>query len=185
MAQIMLAWYALHTKPLCEARVNRLLVARGFDVYLPLLPSRPGKRIQPLFPAYLFVYCDLEQVDVAKLQWVPGLQRIVSFGGRPAVVPGDAIDLMRSNLQQIEAQGGLPRHGFNPGDPVVIDQGPLSGLRGIFQGPLGPAERVHILIHFLGEVSRAEVPIGLLRAAPDELPRRRGTRGHGRRIQYG
>jgi len=115
------------------------------------------------------------------------LRQMVAFAGRPAVVPDDAIALLRANLQQIEEQGGLPTHGFKPGDVVVIDQGPLAGLRGVFQGPLGPAERVHILMHFLGEVNRAEVPVSVLRPAPDpsEGPqRRRGTRGHGRRIRY-
>lgn len=184
----MVAWYALNTKPHSEARVTRVLTARGFEVFLPLLPTKIGERIQPLFPAYLFVHCDLEQVDIGNLQWVPGLRRIVGFGGRPTVVPDAAIDLVSSNLEQIEAQGGLPTHHFKPGDAVVIDQGPLAGLRGIFKGPLGPAERVQILIHFLGEVNRAEVPVQALRPAPEEPlknTRRRGTRGRGRRIQYG
>jgi transcriptional antiterminator RfaH len=182
----MLLWYALNTKPLSEARVARVLITRGYEIFLPLLPSQPDERVQPLFPSYLFVNCDLEVVSVASLQWIPGLRRIVSFAGRPAVVPDAAIALIRSNLQIIEAQGGLPTHNFKPGDVVVIDEGPLAGLRGIFQGPLGPAERVHILIHFLGETNRATVPVEVLRAAPDEpepRPRTRGTRGHGRRVR--
>ncbi len=85
----------------------------------------------------------------------------------------------------------MPSHSFKPGDSVVIDSGPLAGLRGVFQGPLGPTERVQILIRFLGQSNRAEVPVELLRAAPEEggqsnchEHRRRGTRGHGRRIRY-
>jgi len=183
----MLAWYTLNTKPQSEARVARVLIERGFDVFLPLLPTKLSERIKPLFPSYLFVNCNLAEVDIANLKWVPGLRQMVAFAGRPAVVPDDAITLLRANLRQIEEQGGLPTHGFKPGDVVVIDQGPLAGLRGIFQGPLGPAERVHILMHFLGEVNRAEVPVSVLRPAPDgsEAPqRRRGTRGHGRRIRH-
>jgi len=183
----MLAWYTLNTKPQSEARVARVLIERGFDIFLPLLPTRLNERIKPLFPSYLFVNCDLAEVDIANLKWVPGLRQMIAFAGRPAVVPDDAITLLRANLRQIEEQGGLPTHGFKPGDVVVIDQGPLAGLRGIFQGPLGPAERVHILMHFLGEVNRAEVPVSVLRPAPDlsEEPQRwRGTRGHGRRIRH-
>jgi hypothetical protein len=69
---------------------------------------------------------------------------------------------------------------------VVIDQGPLAGLRGIFQGPIGPVERVRILVRFLGEINRAEVPVEALRRVDDEefVSRRRGTRGAGRRIHY-
>ncbi|MGC8779831.1 MAG: transcription termination/antitermination protein NusG [Anaerolineae bacterium] len=183
----MLRWYALNTKPQSEARVARALMARNYEIFLPLLPTAADERIQPLFPSYLFVRCDLEVVSVASLQWIPGLRRIVSFDGRPAVVPDAAIALIRSRLRQIEEQGGLPTHNFKPGDEVVIDEGPLAGLRGIFQGPLGPAERVQILIRFLGEVNRAEVPVAILRpaAAEPERPfRYRGTRGHQRRINY-
>lgn len=181
----MLRWYALNTKPRSEARVANALMTRNYEIFLPLLPAAASGPLQPLFPSYLFVRCDLEVVSVASLQWIPGLRRIVSFDGRPAIVPDQAIALIRAQLRQIEAQGGLPTHNFKPGDEVVIDEGPLAGLRGIFQGPLGPAERVHILIRFLGEVNRAEVPVAVLRPAP-EMPepsqRRRGTRGHMRHI---
>jgi transcriptional antiterminator RfaH len=182
------AWYALYTKPNSEVKVARTLKVRGFEAYLPLLPSKPGERIEPLFPTYLFVQCDLETLGIASLQWIPGLRRIVGFAGRPAVVPDAAIKLMETELRRIEEQGGLPTHSFKPGDEVVIEEGPLAGLRGVFQGPLGPAERVHILIDFLGQSNKAEVEVAALRPAAEveerERLRRRGTRGHGRRISY-
>jgi len=182
------SWYALYTKPNAEAQVARTLTTRGLEAFLPLLPSRPDERIKPLFPTYVFVHCDLMVVGIDNLQWVPGLRHILSLGGRAAVVPDEAIALIQAGLREIEAAGGLPKHHFKPGDTVVIDQGPLAGLRGIFQGPMGPAERVHILIRFLGETNRAEVPVEALRAVSedDDLSRRRrrGTRGAGRRIRY-
>jgi transcription antitermination factor NusG len=91
-------------------------------------------------------------------------------------------------LNEIEAAGGVLKHSFKPGDTVVIDSGPLAGLRGVFQGPLGPSERVRILVRFLGETNRAEVPLEALRKASDDdstVRRRRGTRGRGRKIHYG
>ncbi len=181
------AWYALYTKPNAEAQVARALEMRGFKFFLPLLPpTKPDARPQPLFPSYLFVQCDLSEVIVDQLQFLPGLRRIVEFSGQPAVVPQDAIELMNRELDEIEAAGGLRKHQFKPGDTVVIDSGPLAGLRGVFQGPLGPAERVRILVRFLGETNRAEVPLEAIRkASDDDLPRRRrGTRGRGRRINY-
>ena len=180
-------WYTLYTKPNAEALVARTLMARGLTAFLPLLPSRPGERPRPLFPAFLFVRCDLAVVEIESLQWVPGLRRILSFGGRPAVVPDEAIALIERGLGEIQAAGGLRRHSYQPGDMVVIDQGPLAGLRGVFQGPVGPAERVHILVRFLGEMNRAEVPVDALRRASDDefdVSRRRGTRGRGRYIHY-
>lgn len=184
---MMEAWYALYTKPNAEAQVARALAARGFVPFLPTLPARGEGRGRPLFPAYLFVRCDLAVAGLDDLRWIPGLRRILSFGSRPAVVPDEAIALIQAGLAEIEAAGGLPRHRFKPGDVVVIDRGPLAGLRGIFQGPTGPAERVRILVRFLGETNRAELPVEALRAADDGddfRPRRRGTRGRGRQIRY-
>lgn len=184
------AWYALYTKPNAEAQVARALMTRGLHIFLPLLPARPGQRDRALFPAYVFVRCDLSQMGIDKLRWVPGLRRILSFGGQPAVVPDEAIQVIEEGLREIEAAGGLPRHRFKPGDAVVIDSGPLAGLRGIFQGPVGPAERVRILVRFLGETNRVQVPVEALRAVDESDiqargQRRRGTRGRGRRIHYG
>jgi len=180
------AWYALYTKPNAEVLVARTLMVRGFEIYLPLLPSRQDVRAKPFFPTYLFVRCDLESVDVRNLYWVPGLRRIVRYGNQPVVVPDKAIEMIEAGLRKIEAQGGLPKHHFKPGDEVIIEEGPLRGLSGIFQGPMTPAERVRILVDFLGRANRTEVPVSALRAATEEESRcrRRGTRGHGRRIHY-
>jgi transcriptional antiterminator RfaH len=182
------AWYALYTKPNAEASVARALEARGFQFFLPLLPpSGPQGRPQPLFPSYLFVCCDLSEVNVERLEFLPGLRHIVAFANKPAVISQEAIDMMERELNEIEAAGGVLKHSFKPGDTVVIDTGPLAGLRGVFQGPLGPSERVRILVRFLGETNRAEVPVAALRkaSAEDAPPRRqRGTRGRGRKIHY-
>ncbi len=184
----MKAWYALYTKPNAEAQVARALEARGIEFFLPLLPPAGAEqRPQALFPSYLFVRCNLAELVVDQIQFLPGLRRIVSFGGKPAVVSEDAVALMARELAEIEAAGGILKHSFKPGDTVIIDSGPLAGLRGVFQGPLGPAERVRILVRFLGETNRAEVPLEAIRKANDEdmaQRRRRGTRGRGRKIHY-
>ena len=101
--------------------VARGLEARGFKFFLPLLPpSGEQGRVQPLFPSYLFVFCNLSEIMADALQWLPGLRRIVGFAGKPAVVPSEAIDLMVQELAEIEAAGGLLKHHFKPGDTVVI-----------------------------------------------------------------
>ena len=167
-------WYALNTKPNSELHVARALKTRGVEPFVPLLPAAQGRSARPLFPTYLFVECDLATIDADYLKWIPGLRRILSFDGKPAVVPDTAIALINQELDRIEAAGGLPSHPFRPGDEVVIDSGPMAGLRGVFQGPVGPAERVHILLRFLGQVNRTEVPVEVLRPAPEPGAARRG-----------
>jgi transcriptional antiterminator RfaH len=180
------AWYALYTKPHSELRVAHALTTRGFTAFLPLLTARPAERLVPLFPSYLFVHCDLAETGISALEWIPGLCHVLGFEGKPAVVPDKAIEMIRSELRRIEEEGGLPCHPFKPGDEVVVEEGPLAGLCGIFQGPVGPTERVHILLRFLGQANRTEVPVSMLRLASEECDRtwrRRGTRGGGRRVR--
>ena len=69
----------------------------------------------------------------------------------------------RSSQQAaVDEQGGLPAHPFKPGDAVRLTRGPLEGMEAIFVGPTTPAERVEILLRFLGRQQ-------LTRVAPDEL----------------
>ncbi|GAB4531012.1 MAG: hypothetical protein Kow0063_09790 [Anaerolineae bacterium] len=70
----------------------------------------------------------------------------------------------------------------------IID-GPLQGLLAIFEGPSTPAERVQVLLTFLGCARRIQVaPSDLEKATTgDEAvssKRPRRTRGRGRRIKY-
>ena len=182
----MTSWYALYTKPRQEQLVAGQLHKLGLEVFLPQFQER--RRGQPpkqrsLFPCYLFVQADLEVTGLSVLRWTPGLRRVVAFGGEPARVPPEAIKLVRKRLAQLEAAGGFPQSQFRPGDTVRIKKGPLAGLEAVFEGPLGPAERVRILIRFLGEANRALVPVDSLEAVqPRKHPPRR-TRGRGRRIK--
>jgi len=177
------AWYAIHTKPRQEEVAAGQLGRRGVEVFLPRVTERrrgEPPRVRPFFPGYLFVRADLAAVGISTLQWVPGVCRLVAFGGVPARVPEEAIALIRRQLAQIEAQGGFPRMRFRPGERVRVREGPLAGLEGIFEGPVRPAERVRILLRFLGECNRAVVPLDMLEGAmPHQHPPRR-TRGRGR-----
>ena len=191
-------WYALYTRPNAERQVTAALHERGIEVFLPTvrkhhrrrwqegLPApRAARQAGPLFPCYLFARVDLDRVGYSAVAWTPGLRRMVAFGDKPAVVPEEAIEMIRQRLAEVEGQGGLPAHGFKPGDEVRLKDGPLLGLHAIFEGPMGPVERVRVLIRFLGEANRAEVPVADLERVPvieRECKRPRRTRGQGRRI---
>jgi len=181
-------WYVLYTKPNAEYQVARALNERGIEVFLPTVKKRRRRRWQecPFFPCYLFARIDFERVGYSAVAWTPGLRRVVSFASKPAVVPEEAIEMIRQRLAEIEAQGGLPTHGFKPGDEVRFKAGPLRGLHGIFEGPMKPAERVRVLIRFLGQVNRAEVAVADLERVPQiekKRKRPRRTRGRGRTIK--
>ncbi len=184
-------WYTLYTKPSAEYQVAESLRRRGVETYLPETETpkaRRGRDRKPFFPCYVFIKVDFERVGLSRVQWTPGLRRIVAFDGQPAPLPDDVIDIIRRKLDGINTAGGWPAHNFQPGETVQITDGPLQGLQAIFEGPTTPAERVRVLLKFLGHDRCTWVNASELEKTPSgaEAPahkRSRGTRGRGRRIR--
>jgi transcriptional antiterminator RfaH len=184
-------WYTLYTKPNAEYRAATALQKRGIQAYLPEIESlktRQGRVRRPFFPCYLFARVDLEAVGLSRVQWTPGLRRIVAFDNWPVPLPDEVINLIQRKLDGINAVGGWSAHTFQPGDSVRITDGPLQGMLAIFEGPTTPAERVRVLLNILGHASRVHVPVADLEKAiataeTPMLVRSRRTRGRGRRIK--
>lgn len=181
-------WYVVHTKPRQELLVAALLEANAeLAVYLPQVaqPRKAKASRTALFPGYLFVQADLSQAPASAIDKTPGVVRLVQFDGRPQPVPDATIDRLQERVAEWNRQGGLPQHPFQPGATVRFTDGPLRGLEGVFQGPMRPTERVHVLLSFLGSLNEVEVDAALLEPAgqrrPDRPPRR--TRGKGRAIR--
>jgi transcriptional antiterminator RfaH len=189
-------WYTLYTKPRQEARVARRLNDLDVETFLPLLkraqsaghPKSPAARGEAFFPCYLFANLDLEALPAASWQWIPGLRRIVSFGGAPAPVPEAAVGLIRDHVARLNAGGPAQRSRFRPGDPVRIASGPMADMVALFERECGPEERVSVLLTFLGRTCRLEIDAAALETSgrgplpTDARPPRR-TRGHGRPIR--
>lgn len=183
-----LHWYALYTRPHRELQVAHLLFTKGVEVFLPMVPTRHrrfGKVDRPFFPCYLFARFDLDVSGLSLVQWTPGLRRVVAFSDRPVVIPDEVITRLQERVQAVQAAGGLPSHQFQPGDRVLLVNGPLQGLEAVFQGPMRPSERVRVLVEFLGRLAEVEVPLEsverVLAEARARPPRR--TRGQGRLIR--
>src|ERR1700740_1096227 len=95
-------WYPLYTCPRHEKYVAEQIGLRSFPCFLPLYRSvrrwkdRRKELELALFPGYVFVQMALEnKLQVLEL---PGVVRLVSFNGQPAVVPADEIEVLRDRL---------------------------------------------------------------------------------------
>jgi transcription elongation factor/antiterminator RfaH len=186
-------WYTLYTKPNAEYQVVTALQKRGIETYLPEIEIAKERRVRdrkPFFPCYLFIKADLKVVGLSRVRRTPGLRRIVAFDDCPVPLPDEVINLIRCKLDELNAAGGQPMHTFRPGDTVRITDGPLQNMLAVFEGPTTPAERVQVLLTFLGHARRASVPVTDLEKTPSgaevSVPKRpRRTRGQGRRIKNG
>ncbi|MGV0961471.1 MAG: transcription/translation regulatory transformer protein RfaH [Limnohabitans sp.] len=159
------AWHLVYTKAQQEdiALVN--LERQGFTCYLPKLRIEKIRRrkaevvIEPMFPRYLFVRLDLSGQGKS---WTPirstlGVQQLIYFGRRAAQVDDQLIDWLRHRERDRPTEAM-----FNPGDKVIITDGPFADIEAIFQ--TSDAERrTMILLEILSKPVSMKIDSGRLR----------------------
>lgn len=143
-------WYVIHTHPNQEKRANSNLVAWGIETFAPKLKKLchryPGKTIyaaKPLFPRYIFARFDASKL-LHKVGFTRGVESVVGFGNAPARVDDEIIFLIRSRIGKdgfvhIEAE-------VNPGDKVIIKDGPFKDFMAIFEQGVKDTDRVILLL---------------------------------------
>lgn len=159
----------MHSKPRQEALALEHLQRQGYSAYLPLIwieKVRRNKALtlqQPTFARYLFVHLEsgLQSKSWTPIQSTQGVSRLVRFGLTPARVPDALIEALRER----EAASQVVKL-FQPGDPVVITQGPFAGLQAIYQ--MSDAEqRAVVLLDILTRRVPLTIEAGGLRRSAD------------------
>jgi transcriptional antiterminator RfaH len=155
-------WYVIHTKPRQEQRALENLQRQGFEAWLPMIAlekvrrSRLTQVTEPMFSRYLFIRLDTTQTNWSPIRSTLGVSKLVSFGNVPAAVPDALIDMLR------ESPPLTPQRLMNPGDEVQLVDGPLRGLRGIYQQHDGEA-RAMVLIELLSQPQTIQIELQALR----------------------
>lgn len=128
-------WYAAYSYANHEKRVAEQLAQRSVEHFLPLYESVrrwKDRRVRlelPLFPGYVFVHLALR--DRLRVLQIPSVVRLVGFGGLPAALPDEQVEILRAGLAgQLRAE---PHPLLTVGRRVRIVRGPLAGLAGILQ----------------------------------------------------
>ncbi len=155
-------WYVIHTKPRQEQRALENLQRQGFEAWLPMIAlekvrrSRLTQVTEPMFSRYLFIRLDTTQTNWSPIRSTLGVSKLVSFGNVPAAVPDALIDMLR------ESPPLTPPRLMNPGAEVQLVEGPLRGLRGIYQQHDGEA-RAMVLIELLSQPQTIQIELQALR----------------------
>ena len=156
-------WYALRSKARKEEVVWRQVRTAGYDVFYPRIKVQPvnprARKLKAYFPGYMFVRVDIEHVGISAFQWMPHAMGLVCFGDEPAIVPDNLIHAIRKRVDEISAAGGELFVGLNPGDTIVISDGPFAGYEAIFDARLQGSERVRVLLQLLN--SQRQIPVEL------------------------
>ncbi len=156
-----LRWYAIQTKPRKETVVEKRLSNLNLEVFLPWLRARRkiGTRYQwilvPLFPGYLF--CRLDLIFSATVaRYAPGVKDFVRFGNSIAEVEVEVIQALQHRCANGVAE--IQARICGVGEPVMIREGPLSGLEAIFEREMQGGQRVAVLLKILGRRTRVVLP---------------------------
>lgn len=160
-------WYAVYTKPKSEDAVAGSLENAGIEVFNPRLKQKKyvqgayRNKINPLFPCYLFVKFEPETTS-HMIKYTRGVRRIVG-GDLPWPVSDEIIDVIRD--QEEDGIVTIKPPQFKYGDSVAINDGPLAGLKGIFEKELNGQERVVLLLSAIEYQARVVVDNAFLTKA--------------------
>ena len=129
-------WFAIRVKSRYEKLVASMARNKGFEEFLPLYQCRRRwsdrmKTVElPLFPGYVF--CHVDPQNRLPLLTIPGVVHFVGVGRTPAPLEDAEIAAI-----QAAVRSGLstePWPFLEAGQHVRLEEGPLTGVEGIFVG---------------------------------------------------
>src|ERR1700760_217373 len=118
-------WYCIVSKPAQEHRAAYELRNQAFEVYLPLIHSKP------LFPRYLFCRFDVLTDNWGKIRSTRGCIDLLKHGFNPQRIRDQIIDAIMAFEATPEAQITPPE--FTPNQRITVINGPFSSFEGLFQ----------------------------------------------------
>ena len=155
-------WYAVRTKPRCEAFAEASLQRLRVEVFLPMLREHKQtslahrKSATPLFPGYLFVRCEMP-AQYRGVSYASGVKNIVSFGAGPSIVDDSIIDSIKG--QAVNGVIEIVDETFVSGRAVRIHEGPLFGLDAVFEKKLSGANRAVLLLKAISYQARVIIDV--------------------------
>lgn len=156
------SWYLVQSKPRNELRAVENLLRQGYEVYLPLIEverlhrGKLLKRLEPLFPRYLFLHLEEGSDNWGPIRSTLGVAGMVQFGQVYAAVSESVIVAIRERVQS------LKKTLFAAGDHIQVVSGPLAGLEGVFEISDGE-QRSFVMLEFMQKQQRVSLVTADLR----------------------
>ncbi len=164
-------WRVFYTAPRAEKKSASRLEEQGIEVFLPTRVAirqwkdRKKKVVVPLFPNYLFAHVDeRERLQVLRTS---GIVRCVSFGGALAEVSPEEIENLRITQNDPGRLEPLTFPMPKEGARVVIEEGPLRGLKGEVVSHRGQTHLV-LTVPSIRQAVRINVPAAWTKPVPEE-----------------
>jgi len=156
-------WYCVRSQPKHEhiAAAHLRRIEGVSQVFSPQLRVRRGTKrgavwfVEALFPGYLF--CRFApDYSLQGVSTVPGVKGLVIFGDNVPTVADGVIEELRRDFdaEEIFEVGDE----LQPGAEVSVAAGPLMGFDAKVIAVMPAAQRVRVLLDFLGREMQAELP---------------------------
>ena len=154
-------WYAVYTRPRSEKRVDTLLQKKFIESWCPLQKverqwsDRKKIILQPLFTSYVFVHIN-EKQKIAVLE-TDGVINYVHYLGKPAIIRDEEIQLIKTYLQEENAD--ITTQSWESLEEAIKVQ--ITG--GVFMQNTGTViksgkKRLYVKLESLGQVMVVEFP---------------------------
>ena len=161
-------WFCVRTQTKREhIAAGHLREVEGVEVFCPRLRYRKATRrgkiwwVEPLFPGYLLAKFKIAEMERA-VTFCQGVRGLVRFGSGIPAVPDAFVETLRQEVRN-RSEGDEELFSVSPviqaGDEVEIAHGPLQGMHGTIVSVAPAAERVKILLEFLGQPQAVDVDL--------------------------
>jgi len=132
----------------------------GIEVFCPRLRYRKATRrgkiwwVEPMFPGYVLAKFPMAEMERA-VTYCQGVRGLVKFGSIIPSVPQSFVEAIKSEIRNrkdaTEDELVTLSPTLEPGDEVEVATGPFQGMQGTVISVPNGAERVKILLEFLGK----------------------------------
>lgn len=161
-------WFCVRTQTKREhIAAGHLREIEEVDVFCPRLKYRKATRrgkiwwVEPLFPGYVLAKFNLAEMERA-ITFCHGVRGLVRFGCEIPPVPESFVESLRKEVRT-RSDEDEELFSVSPviqvGDEVEIAHGPLQGMHGSILSVAPAAERVKILLEFLGQTHAVDVDL--------------------------
>ncbi len=161
-------WFCVRAQTKREhIAAGHLRELEAVEVFCPRLRYRKATRrgkiwwVEPLFPGYLLAKFNLATMERA-VTFCQGVRGLVRFGSEIPSVPESFVLALRHEVLT-RSDHDEETFSVSPviqiGDEVEVAHGPLQGMRGTIVAVAPAAERVKILLDFLGQPQAVDVDL--------------------------
>ena len=169
-----LNWFALLTKSNFERTVYNTILKKKIPAFLPLIRRKSIRKDRhlmveyPLFPGYIFVRSTFQATDQLVILKTIGAVRLLGTQTGPVAIPDiqvESLKILTSSHMDLITGDNIS---LKKGDPVMIIEGPLAGIRGEFIRQKGKG-RVVIKIDILRQYAGTEIEEDKIEKLPELL----------------